>query len=232
MDEICTYLIGQAKISSGTDLKNGPTNQHKEPSPICKSKRLECACYSVTKAKQGLFQPNKIQQCGTYIEQEHSSSSIKGRSRSKTKKLTPMHDGTIPTQYHNKQTTPRATNKNQKCSFAINLVCCRKTKQWYMRYAGYRSSTAKHYHENHLPLDPTHATHSSSHLPPAVSTFINTCFDTHVSITQIVGLLLKNYNFIISPATLYQMRDKHLYPLVTACDSQPYGTNVTKLINI
>ena len=50
------------------------------------SKRLECGCYCVTKAKKPIFDPNKIQQCGTYIAQEHSSSSIKGYSRSKTKK--------------------------------------------------------------------------------------------------------------------------------------------------
>ena len=83
----------------------------------------------------------------TYREQEHFSSSVKGRSRSKSKAITPIPDGSVPTRYNNKSTTPRACNSDQMCSFAINLVCCRKTKQWYMRYAGYRHSTAKSYHE-------------------------------------------------------------------------------------
>ena len=48
--------------------------------------RLDCHHKRVTRSKPRLFADNNLQQVGTYIQDAHSSPSIKGKSRSSSKK--------------------------------------------------------------------------------------------------------------------------------------------------
>ena len=50
--------------------------------------RLDCLHKSVSRSKPRLFANNYVQEIGTYIQDAHSSPSIKGKSRSSSKKRT------------------------------------------------------------------------------------------------------------------------------------------------
>ena len=228
-DKLQNYLITQSTISSATDLTKG--NTKKPPSgQFLDSVCLQCVCYRVTRSKPRVFEIGKNQQPGSIKQQEHSSSSVKWKSRNSTFQCTNLLDGSIPVKCTNKINTPSARSNNTTCPFAIHLVCHRDDQHWYLRQSGAHGSKSKPYHQNHLPTSPDHATSSISSVPSAVSKLVKTSFDSSIRIPQIIKLVKENYGYTLSPDALYKMRSKYYTPLLDGVEKQPYGSSVDKLL--
>ena len=116
-DALCKYLCEQAIVSSATTLVLGSTKKNTSEA-VLESICLQCQHYRKTEASRREFNHEKFQQPGTYEEQENKSSSVKGRSRSSTKKVTPLIDGSFPYVRFNKETSHRPLNDNHRCCFA------------------------------------------------------------------------------------------------------------------
>ena len=230
-DKLRKYIIQQAKVSSATDLVKGRSNKDVS-GDIVDSFCLQCKHYRISGCKERHFHDEKCQQPGTYVMQEHSTKSVKGFSRCRTKKLTPCLDGAVPEKKSNKKNTPRPTSAKDQCRFALHVICHSKDQKWYLRYCGYKTIKATCYHTNHLPLCPDNDTISPKHLPFHVEELIHNCFKEGIKIAQIIGLVHKSTGFVLSEDALYKMRDNHLFPVIKEVLNQPYGTAVDQLITV
>ena len=228
-DKLRNYLITQSTISSATDLTKGTT---KKPisGQFLDSVRLQCVCYRVTRSKPRVFESGKNQQPGSIKQQEHSSSSVKFKSRNSNFEYTQLLDGTTPMKCLNKINTPSARCRSNTCQFALHLVCHKVDQHWYLRQSGAHGSKSKPYHQNHLPTSPDHAESSVQNVPPAVEKLVKTSFDSQIRIPQIIKLVKENFGYTLSPDALYKMRSNYYVPLLDNVEKQPYGSSVDKLI--
>ena len=147
-----------------------------------------------------------MQEVGTYIQDAHSAPSIKGKSRSASKKrnvhnaIDPDHvidsdfnipiGGTSPKK--NKVSTSRPTNKDSACNFNITVICSKSDHKWYLRYRS-RNCKCDGNHKGHLPVHSTHISQSIKHLPKDVDEFIQGAIQNHLSSSVIAQLVLTQY---------------------------------------
>ena len=105
----------------------------------------------------------------TFIQQSHSYRSVKGKMRSKSKRLCHLPEK-LPA--HNnienvviakrKETSVRPNLIVQKCSFKFTIICA-KDKKWYL-VNNNKNNTDNEYHYNHSPLHYDHKAIKSNYL--------------------------------------------------------------------
>ena len=205
--------------------------------------RLDCHHKRVTRSKPRLFADNNLQQVGTYIQDAHSSPSIKGKSRSSSKKRfvynTMDSDAVIDADSNtstnatspkkNKVSTCRPINKASACNFNITVICSKSDHKWYLRY---RKGNCKceWSHQGHLPVKNTHVSQRIKHLPKDVDEFIISSINNHVSSSVISNLVLTLYHRTITEVDICHYRDTLSNSLLKEASDLPYGTPVDKLI--
>ena len=183
--------------------------------------RLDCHHKRVTRSKPRLFADNNLQQVGTYIQDAHSSPSIKGKSRSSSKKRfvynTMDSDAVIDADSNtstnatspkkNKVSTCRPINKASACKFNITVICSKSDNKWYLRYRS-RNCKCEGNHQGHLPVHSTHISQRIKHLPQNVDEFIKGAIKNHVSSGVISQLVLTLYQRTLSEVDICHYRDK------------------------
>ena len=205
--------------------------------------RLDCHHKRVTRSKPRLFADNNLQQVGTYIQDAHSSPSIKGKSRSSSKKrfvhntmdsdaiLDPdsnlSTNATSPKK--NKVSTCRPINKASACNFNITVICSKSDHKWYLRY---RKGNCKceGNHQGHLPVKNTHVSQKIKHLPQDVDEYIISSINNGLSSSMIANQVLTIYHRTINEVDICHYRDRLSDSLLKECSELPYGTPVDKLI--
>ena len=73
--------------------------------------KLACKCHRISRATPKKFKDDKLQQSSTYIQKAHNSSSVKGKSRSATKKL--ANNDKLIDRHLNKIKVPCSTYEHQ-----------------------------------------------------------------------------------------------------------------------
>ena len=86
--------------------------------------KLTCEHYRTSRAKNKTFEDNKLLQSHTFIQDAHSTSSVKNKSRSKSKKL--ANSSRTNKNHMNKIKVPRPSSKEETCPFCITLVLSKK----------------------------------------------------------------------------------------------------------
>ena len=199
--------------------------------------RLDCEHKRVSRSAPRVFNTNSVQQFGTYIQDPHSAPSIKGKSRSASKKRNinnaTMVGGNLlsctSSPKKNKISTCRPATREQSCPFNITVICSKSDNKWYLRY---RSGNCKcnGQHQGHIPVLTSHRSQSIKHLPHDVDTFIKASLDKCVSSSVICQLVLQLYKRSITEVDVCHYRYKLSYNLLKATSDVPYGTPVEKLI--
>ena len=205
--------------------------------------RLDCLHKRVTRSKPRSFADNNLQQVGTYIQDAHSSPSIKGKSRSSSKKRfvynTMDSDAVMDTDSNlstnatsrnkNKVSTCRPMNKASACNFNITVICSKNDHKWYLRY---RSANCKceGNHHGHLPVLSTHVSQRIKHLPNNVDDFITGCINEGLGSGVICNLVLKQFERTLTEVDVCHYRDKLSFNLLKQTSKLPYGTPVEQLI--
>ena len=116
-----------------------------------------------------------------YIHQQsHGSSSVKGKSRSKSKRLCylpeklPAHNGIENVVIQKRKVTYVRPNViDQKCPFKFTIICA-KDKKWYL-VNNNKNNTDNEYHFNHPPLHYDHKAIKSNHLSLNITDFMKKC---------------------------------------------------------
>ena len=180
-----------------------------------------------------MFNPKFVQEVGTYIQDPHSAPSIKGKSRSASKKRT-VHfatdsnlnipHGSAPSR-KNKVSTSRPSTSDVACTFNITVICSKIDNKWYLRYqSGKYKCDGKH--TGHIPVHCKHISQSIKHLPHDVDTFIQSSLENHVSSSAITQLVLQIYNHTITEVDICHYRNKISYNFVNSVSDLPYGTQL------
>ena len=121
---------------------------------------FKCVRYRVSHAAIRTFNVGSIQQPGTLIQQDRSTSSVKGKIRSVSKKRVSSDLNLIstitPTQ-RKKVNTSRASNKEGTCPFYIQIVCHKSNEKWYIKSQTDNSNNVKvGIYSGHLQIQPDH----------------------------------------------------------------------------
>ena len=197
----------------------------------------------MSRSNPRLFANNYVQEVGTYIQDAHSSPSIKGKSRSATKKRTASlgldsqdslsaqsKTSTRATSLKkNKVSTCRPISKASACKFNITVICSKSDNKWYLRY---RSGNCKceGNHQGHLPVHSTHISQRIKHLPQAVDELIQGSIKKNISSSIISQLALQLHQRTLSEVDICHYRDKLSLNLLKEASHLPYGTPVEMLI--
>ena len=124
--------------------------------------RLDCDHKRVSRSDPRVFNHNSVQQVGTYIQDAHSAPSIKGKSRSASKKRTASHPTMLPLNSQiatspkkNKVSTNCSSTRENARSFNFIVLCSKFDQKWYLRY---RSGNCKcnGNHKGHIPVHSAH----------------------------------------------------------------------------
>ena len=198
--------------------------------------RLDCDHKRVSRSDPRVFNHNSIQQVGTYIQYPHSAPSIKGKSRSASKKRTvssptilPLNSEIATSPKKNKVSTNRPSSKENSCSFNVTVICSKLDKKWHLRYIS-GNCKCNGNHKGHIPVHSAHISQSIKKLSNDVDAFIQVSLQNHVSSGVICQLVLQLYHRTINEVDICHYRDKLSYTLLKATSDLPYGTPVEKLI--
>ena len=205
--------------------------------------RLDCLHKRVTRSKPRSFADNNLQQVGTYIQDAHSSPSIKGKSRSSSKKRfvynTMDSDAVMDTDSNlstnatspnkNKVSTCRPMNKASACNFNITVICSKNDHKWYLRYRSLNCKCEGNHH-GHLPVLSTHVSQRIKHLPNNVDDFITGCINEGLGSGVTCNLVLKQFERTLTEVDVCHYRDKLSFNLLKQTSKLPYGTPVEQLI--
>ena len=229
-------------IANGTKLVIGQTDKNDQ----YQSYTLTCQHCGKRKSSnvQFNFNNNQIQASNTIIQEAHSASSVKGRSRNATYKRVPSNEQTDHSSYDNiclqnsikcKVNEPKKNNRSQSmkcnCSFNFTIYLEISTQRWFLR-SRQRYLSGATSHTNHVWIPPELVMTSKDHLNPAVQSTIHTLLDSGTSVPNIKHFVRVNFKVHISESTLYNMQYKQIQTLLNKCFSQPYGTPVDTLTNI
>ena len=228
-------LIDDIKASAfkyGTILTISKSNKKEKSNPNFNIV-LGCAHFGdpkVSKIYKKDFLPNKLQQKNTIIQQPHSSTSIKNRSRSATNKL--AHSGG-KFALKSPEKTRRSNSRKCSCDFNISIIFHTETNSWYLKKKKIVSSDSDHqYHTNHIWIDPNHLSLSKNDLSPTMHDNINQLISSGTSIPTIQFIMKHQFNVNLDYSTLYNMRVTHIDNLLKSCSLDPQGSSVDKLISI
>ena len=199
--------------------------------------RLDCEHKRVSRSAARVFNTNSVQEFGTYIQDPHSAPSIKGKSRSASKKRNLKNailvDGNLvdckSSPKKNKISTCRPATKAESCPFNFTVICSKSDEKWYLRYRS-RKCQCNGHHKGHIPVLTSHRSQSIKHLPHHVDEFIQASLDKCVSSSVICQLVLQLYQKTITEVDVCHYRSKLSYNLLKATSDLPYGTPVEKLI--
>jgi len=170
--KLTIYLIEAAK-KCGTSLVVGSTNK-------CDSKfrlmtiQLQCVKYrlSRTRSKRS-FSDSFIQTPCTQIKQSQSTSIIKGKSRSKSKKnchsaVDDKSQGT--TVKRRKYSSVRPMQIEDKCSFYFRIMCSKKDRKWYLMHNS-KDNSENNCHKNHTPALYKHTALKKDYVSSEIKSF-------------------------------------------------------------
>jgi hypothetical protein len=196
---------------------------------------LNCVRVLVTKAKKRTFKSNTVQQVNTYIQQMHSSPSVKGHSRSANKKRAHIDDSesnvtTIASpKPSNKVTTNRSVCKNQCCSFNLIIFCSSLDQKWYLRHSGPNNVNYTTVHQHHLPSYSCHTAVSVTDLSEETKKYISECLHENIAATLICNLVRSRFNIVVTVQLIMRYRDYLMYQILEQCNTKPFGSPVEAL---
>ena len=212
--------------------------------------RLDCHHKRVTRSKPRMFSDNNLQQVGTYIQDAHSTPSIKGKSRSSSKRRfvwatksfvdsnmesDDVNDtdsnlsSNVTSTKKNKVSTCRPINKASACKFNITVICSKSDHKWYLRYRKGNCKCEGNHH-GHLPIKNTHVSQKIKHLPQDVDNYIISSINNGLSSSVIANQVFTLYHRTINEVDICHYRDRLSDKLLKECSEEPYGTPVDKLI--
>ena len=191
---------------------------------------LRCNRYRVTRATKRKFSPHNLQQPGTYIQEAHSSRSIKNSSRSSKKKRTECGEDLIIINNDKKRiktSTIRPTIKTDCCNFCLQIICSKAhNDKWFIR----SSNSTMNIHSGHLPISNHHIDTSTTNLSPEVNEYLTELTKENIPALSVSKLISQKYNINITPSAIRQYHRKLLNPILKDAVSQPFGTPVERLI--
>ena len=133
--------------------------------------------YRISRDVIRTFNDGSIQQSGIFIQQAHSTISIKGKSGLASKKRVSSDLDSMSTiattTKRNKVNTPRASNKEYTCPFQMLFFCQKYNNKWYIRSQTDNFNNFKvGVHSQHLQIQPNRILNKVDHLDDAVHIFI------------------------------------------------------------
>ena len=97
---------------------------------------FKCVRYLTSRATISTFNSGSTQQPGTLIQHDYSTTSVKGKIRSASKKRvsSDLDSMTVVTTTQRKKfNTPRASNKEDTYPFHIQFFCNKSNYKWYIK---------------------------------------------------------------------------------------------------
>ena len=161
-----------------------------------------------------------IQGQDTLIERQHSTSSVKGKSRSVALKRAHISKSS-----NNKKVV---VNKCQ-CTFIITVIYEPSSRRWFLKQRQRYKETAM-YHNNHIWINPSHNFTSKRDLPPELMESILSMIKSGSNATSIQLYVKSTHHINIDYHMIYKIRSSHINELISQCSTNPYGSTVDNLI--
>ena len=167
---------------------------------------LKCVRYCTSRAAIRTFNDDSIQQPSTFLQQARSTSSVKGKSRSASKKrVTSDLDSMsiITTTQRKKFNIPRASNKENTCTLHIQYFCNKSNYKWYIKSQTDKCNNVKvGVHSGNLQIQTIHIPTKIAYLSDEVLTFINNCLKEQHSLSRISNLLFTDYKIVLPDSAI------------------------------
>ena len=233
--KLTTNLINAA-MKSGTSIVVARKSKEKSKFRLM---TIDFACVrnrlSRPKTKR-IFSDAFSQQPCTFIQQSHGSSSVKGKSRSKSNRLChlpeklPAHNGieNVVIQKR-KYNSVRPNVIDQKCPFKFTIICAKEDKKWYL-VNNYKNNTDTEYHFNHPPLHYDHKAIKSNHLSLNITDFMKKCVNEQMAIPRIISIVKEMFNETVSKHSIEGIRNVEINNITNEVSKSPAGTAVDQLI--
>ena len=162
---------------------------------------------------------DSIQQPGTFVQQAHYTSSVKGKSWSASK----IHFSsdvdsllTITTNTKRKKVNKlRSSNKEDTCSFKLKVVCYKTNDKWYIKSQTDNCNGVKvGVHYGHLQIKSDHITNKVDHLNSAVYNLIENWLKEQQSPARMSTLVFVQYSIVLLDSGIRQYKTKLVYLLL------------------
>ena len=200
---------------------------------------LNCVRNRLSRARKRTFKANTVQQVNTYVQEAHGSPSVKGCSRSASKKRAHIQHSTnhtngnpTPFTLSNKATTNRPVCKDRCCPFYLIIFCSSVDQKWYLRHSGPNNVTYTTTHTNHTPLQCNHTNVCITDISDETKQYIDECLQEQIASPLICNLVRSRFNVAVSEQLINRYRHKLMYDVLTECNDKPYGSAVAKLIGL
>ena len=183
-----------------------------------------------SRAVKRIFEENRLQQPGTYLQDTHSAPSTRGSSRSSFKRRAPSdinNQLSLSSPRRKKNNTVRPIADDQCCKFSIQFICNIADERWYIR----RNKNNCFSHTGHLPVCPNHVDVSINHLDVKVDQYVCELLDELINASQISNLVFQKFGINISDNAIRQYHQKRLGPLLNDAILEPFGSAVDRLIS-
>ena len=180
-----------------------------------------------TAARAKQFKPHCVQASNTIIQQAHSSSSIKNRSRNKTFKRANV----INSDKQSAEKVSRSNSKKCGCTFQFTIFYYEESSRWYLKKR--RDMVEDNaYHFNHIFIDPIHLSASKHNIDKRVKQSLLNLVTSGSSIVSIQQCIRVQHKVNVSYQTIYNIRTNEINQVLKACSKHPYGSSVDKLISL
>lgn len=137
------------------------------------------------------------------MQREHSSSSVKGASRSSHCFRVGSRDASGK---RNKSTTNAPSSKSQCCPFHLQIFLDLDDDYWYLKEGGLNDLT----HLRHIYVDPQHMVAKSNLLTDEASLFIGNLIENDVDPQGIINLVKEKYNLVLTKEKLRLLKNDSL----------------------
>ena len=190
-------------LEYGTVLSTYKSNAQSEKNKH-KSITLTCVHFGTKKVSKGsekVFEAHLLQASGTIIQQSHSASSVKNRSRNSTYKRVPLSSESDEVS----KKKNRSTTKKCNCELQFTIIYVEETNRWFLRK---RKSVSEEnaFHTNHMYIQSQQINQSHHNIDEVVKKSLNSLIDSGTNVPDIQSHLKHQYNTNLSYHTIYNMR--------------------------
>ena len=194
------------------------------------------------------FCDNQLQASNTLLQTEHSSSSVRGKSRSSTLRLANQ----VATQRNqeqqghgalsmgrkinqvNRNTSKRAPSIQTKCSFNIGIFCAYPSGLWYVALAPENKASCKHTY--HIRVDPMHLVVHRNDIDEHIRKQIKIMIKSGCSNTSIRNTIFTSFNITTSIHQISAFREDFINEIINECSNNtndpPPKSSVDRLIKL
>ena len=220
-------ILKSNAFKTGTVLNVEKTNNINKSNP---NFNVVLACIHFGKQKKSTmkerqFLPNYVQACNTIVQQAHTASSIKNRSRNAT--YVRAHRN--KTNNEDKIKVNRSKTTKLGCTFQITIFFEQNTLKWYLKMRK-RFKFFPELHQNHIWINPFDMNYSKNNIPKVVWQTIVSLIQSGTGIPNIQQYIKTTYKVNIEYQTIYNIRVTHINDLIDICSKNPSGSAVDRLI--